>query len=828
MPDLEYYLAQARRIEEHREAQAEVGMRKAFKNLLKNLQGFLGEEYANHSENGKLSYEILQKKARYARFIDEVEKKVIKGTEESSNIVKKTVDDTYKAAFDGMIDAVKKADGNSEELKKAFKSVKYVKPETLKKAVENPVSGLTLKDTLEKNRAEIVYNIKQTVGIGLQNGDRYETMAKRVAESLDGDYQKAIRIVRTETHRVQQAGKLESALAIDEKLKKGNSGMRYYKIWRTSKDERVRKPKGKNKANHRKMEGVTILVDEEFDLGHGVKAMAPGMSGDAGNDINCRCRLSFRLKKAEKNIEKPAEENERIYDPKKDEEYQEQIRKRREMYHKRHQKRTEDNKTDNDKSFEVKAEINKLLSEKSDIEKKLDAVKEREKELTNKVFFTSEGTKEEKEELLRVVAERKAITESLNNLNNEIYEKQNIYKTAAEQRLMSKGVVKEVKLSKKMSPDTVDELEKTLNELYDKYGMMPEAVIYSPKKVEDATARYNWFDDKIYLSNRFNSDKYLEEFVKKSEESYAKYYNNSKFKEYTKKKLEEAEKVLADKSIKGYEREKALIEKAEAQIDLNFKRFGVRENIADTITHEYGHFIHRHCNVNYPLMKETFKAKELGGKFYCNEWCYDINAKKSREAKVVASEISKYATESPLETFAEGFLAMEKGERIPSQIEDIINEAKVLAKKNYEELPKILAQYDTKAVEKSVKSGIIKEKDISKYIGKKIVDTDNQSIREWYVANVSDIPNQINKSKSFEEQVKQAFDLRNKYKHEARIAMSDKETVEMLERKRPAPTFEQLLQSKMKRKNMTKEDALKDILKTASKTNEDVNKEFGL
>lgn len=299
MPDLEYYLAQARRIEEHREAQAEAGMRKAFKSLLKNLQGFLGEEYAENSEDGKLSYEILQKKARYARFIDEVEKKVIKGTEESSNIVKKTVNDTYKAAFDSMIDGVKKADGNSEELEKAFKSVKYVKPETLKNAVENPISGLTLNDTLEKNRSEIVYNIKQTVGIGLQNGDRYETMARRVAESLDGDYQKAIRIVRTETHRVQQAGGLESVIAIDEKLKKGNSGMRYCKIWKTSKDERVRKPKGKNKANHRKMEGVTILVDEYFDLGNGVKAMAPGMSGDAGNDINCRCRLSFRLKKVE-------------------------------------------------------------------------------------------------------------------------------------------------------------------------------------------------------------------------------------------------------------------------------------------------------------------------------------------------------------------------------------------------------------------------------------------------------------------------------------------------------------------------------------------------
>ena len=32
----------------------------------------------------------------------------------------------------------------------------------------------------------------------------------------------------------------------------------------------------------------------------------------------------------------------------------------------------------------------------------------------------------------------------------------------------------------------------------------------------------------------------------------------------------------------------------------------------------------------------------------------------------------------------------------------------------------------------------------------------------------------------------------------------------------------------MKRKNMSRDEALKDILKTASETNKDVNKEFGL
>lgn len=117
---------------------------------------------------------------------------------------------------------------------------------------------------------------------------------------------------------------------------------------------------------------------------------------------------------------------------------------------------------------------------------------------------------------------------------------------------------------------------------------------------------------------------------------------------------------------------------------------------------------------------------------------------------------------------------------------------------------------------------------MSEYIGKEIVDTSNQGVREWYVANVEDIPNQIDKSLPIIEQVKQAFDLRNKYKRQARIAMSDLETVEKLEKKKPVPTFEELLKHKMEYKNMTYEEALEDILKTASKTNADVNKEFDL
>ena len=114
------------------------------------------------------------------------------------------------------------------------------------------------------------------------------------------------------------------------------------------------------------------------------------------------------------------------------------------------------------------------------------------------------------------------------------------------------------------------------------------------------------------------------------------------------------------------------------------------------------------------------------------------------------------------------------------------------------------------------------------YVGKPISKTDSQSVREWYVANVSNIPGKIDKSKTLREQARQAFELRNKYKHEARVAMSDEKRARELERVFPAPSFDGLVEDKIKRKGLTEEQAIEDILKTAAKTNKDVNKEFGL
>lgn len=293
--DLEYYLAQARRIAEHRETGAEKGIRKSYKELLANLRHFVSDEYAELSEDDKLTYAILQQKGEYTRFLEETEKIINASTPEASKQVKKLVNDVYKLCYNGMVEAVNKS-SDLADLKKELKGVRAVTPAVVKEAVENPIAGLTLSDTLEKRRKEVVYEIKQAISVGLVNGDRYSTMAKRITERVDMGYRKAVTIARTEAHRVREAGFHDSATEINDALSNGVTAKRMYKTWKSMQDERVRKT---NKANHRKMDGVSIPVDEEFDLGHGVKAKAPAQSGDAANDINCRCFLKYELKDVE-------------------------------------------------------------------------------------------------------------------------------------------------------------------------------------------------------------------------------------------------------------------------------------------------------------------------------------------------------------------------------------------------------------------------------------------------------------------------------------------------------------------------------------------------
>lgn len=157
----------------------------------------------------------------------------------------------------------------------------------IRAAVQNPIAGLTLDKRLERNRAQIIYDIKKNIAIGLTQGDSYTTVAKRITKSVNNDYTKAMLITRTETHRVREQGFEDSGRAAQNDLM--GTGYVLSKTWRSMQDGSVRHT---GDANHVKMHGVTVLADEYFELVGGVKAFSPGMSGTPQNDCNCRCYAS--------------------------------------------------------------------------------------------------------------------------------------------------------------------------------------------------------------------------------------------------------------------------------------------------------------------------------------------------------------------------------------------------------------------------------------------------------------------------------------------------------------------------------------------------------
>ena len=171
-----------------------------------------------------------------------------------------------------------------------------------------------LNDVLEKNRKGVIYNLKQAINIGITNGETVDTMSKRISKVLDGDYKKSVRVARTEVHRVREAGLNEGARDFDAQLKEAGVDMRMAKIWRTMKDNRVRpnvvrkSKKGTiikmgRGANHIQMEGQAVLADEQFELSDGNMTDAPGQSGIASQDINCRCFVRYKLVSEEEYVQ---------------------------------------------------------------------------------------------------------------------------------------------------------------------------------------------------------------------------------------------------------------------------------------------------------------------------------------------------------------------------------------------------------------------------------------------------------------------------------------------------------------------------------------------
>ena len=302
--DLNDLLYDIKRIAEHRVELTDEKIEKIYNQLMSDLRLFLSEAYEKYADTeGRLYMSYLDQNRAKASFLQQIADNVDNLAPELRKTMEDMVDEVYEVCYKGMVESLKKANTRTE-IAELIRGID-VDENALNSAINNNISKLTLPAVMENNRAWIIYEIQRELVTGLINGDRYEKMTNRIKDRVGVGETKAKRIVRTEAHRNVESGFMDCAENIQSSL--DGSGLIYAATWRTMGDERVRPQQrrktkrgwktywSKNGANHMKMEGKTVKAGDKFDLGGGVKAKAPSMSGDAKNDVNCRCFLEYNL-----------------------------------------------------------------------------------------------------------------------------------------------------------------------------------------------------------------------------------------------------------------------------------------------------------------------------------------------------------------------------------------------------------------------------------------------------------------------------------------------------------------------------------------------------
>ena len=143
-----------------------------------------------------------------------------------------------------------------------------------------------LKGRLAENVDLLKDRIRSNLSRGIVAGKSWLDVAVDIASGMNNPFdvalKDAMRIVRTEGHRVYQQGHLDAG---DEAKSKGADIL---KQWDATLD-------GNTRPAHQEADGQIVEWDEDFTVG-GEKLKAPSIGGSAWNVVNCRCQLLQRAR----------------------------------------------------------------------------------------------------------------------------------------------------------------------------------------------------------------------------------------------------------------------------------------------------------------------------------------------------------------------------------------------------------------------------------------------------------------------------------------------------------------------------------------------------
>ena len=154
---------------------------------------------------------------------------------------------------------------------------------------EQMISAITLNSKISAplynhlgyNVDALKVDIMREISRGIAQSLSYQEIARNLKNITNVDYNKSLRIAKTEGHRIQN----ESAYNVQKRAIQ--RGAKVLKQWDSTLDKKTR-------ATHRELDGQIVGVDEYFVSPNGHKALYPGEFGVASEDVNCRCALLQR------------------------------------------------------------------------------------------------------------------------------------------------------------------------------------------------------------------------------------------------------------------------------------------------------------------------------------------------------------------------------------------------------------------------------------------------------------------------------------------------------------------------------------------------------
>ena len=311
---------------------------------------------------------------------------------------------------------------------------------------------------------------------------------------------------------------------------------------------------------------------------------------------------------------------------------------------------------------------NETVEKEAVLKERLDQLNQESRKWEEKYFETME--EEYAQKSLSNDPEIEDITKQLDKIQEEKKTYVKIRLTEAEKSMAEAGIAETVKLSEKMTVESIDILENSLREMVvDNRLPSLKGVRYDPSFInlyggKDTVALYNWGDETMYIGEMLSDPDAYKQHRLLAERSYKKHRNE--YEPTWKSTIDSLEKEIPEEDDSG--RKKYLTKNRNDVLSgLISQRRLVAEDAKDAIIHEYGHHVHNKASSE----SNIFGSKELKSRKFAGS--YEWGG--VHEGKVTAAQVSDYAAESPLEAFAESFTAYVKGEDIPESLKSVVEGA---------------------------------------------------------------------------------------------------------------------------------------------------------